>query len=408
MCITATLLAGAVCLLQQPAVSAAAQAAPMPVSAVGAIGLTVSDMDRAVGFLYQRPAVRASRTAKSQDAPMNVDRHLRRPQPHRQAQAWCRRTGVSLSIWRRRGGPSHQTFAPTIACSSTSPSSFVTWRRPTRRFDHTASNTPRLARNVFLSGTSTQRVSARSTFAIPIGISSRSSPFHRTGVPLKWHAAAADLFLGIDHTAIVVDDTNASLRFYRDALGMTVVGERELRCGTGTPGTMSSVHACGSRHSAPPAVRYRAPRISGSAGWPPARSISARTISPIGRRPSSPTTLTVCWGSLATIGFSLVSPGPVDTSPLEDGSKSSALARRRWSRRAADLALTHAPFRRSAKVTTCLTPIRNSHHQQFTQSNRTHARVRSPRRSRTPGATVGRARGMRTAGRARMVDMRRL
>jgi catechol 2,3-dioxygenase-like lactoylglutathione lyase family enzyme len=33
------------------------------------------------------------------------------------------------------------------------------------------------------------------------------------------------LFLGIDHTAIVVADTNASLAFYRDALGLRVAGE---------------------------------------------------------------------------------------------------------------------------------------------------------------------------------------
>jgi len=42
----------------------------------------------------------------------------------------------------------------------------------------------------------------------------------------KWHAADR-LFLGIDHTAIVVNDTNASLRFYRDTLGLTVAGESE-------------------------------------------------------------------------------------------------------------------------------------------------------------------------------------
>jgi catechol 2,3-dioxygenase-like lactoylglutathione lyase family enzyme len=35
------------------------------------------------------------------------------------------------------------------------------------------------------------------------------------------------LFLGIDHTAIVVSDTDASLAFYRDALGLTVAGESE-------------------------------------------------------------------------------------------------------------------------------------------------------------------------------------
>ncbi len=38
---------------------------------------------------------------------------------------------------------------------------------------------------------------------------------------------SARLFLGIDHTAIVVADTDASLRFYRDMLGFKVVGGSE-------------------------------------------------------------------------------------------------------------------------------------------------------------------------------------
>jgi len=46
------------------------------------------------------------------------------------------------------------------------------------------------------------------------------------GAP-KWHAASDKLFLGIDHTAITVADTETSLRFYRDLLGMRVVGESE-------------------------------------------------------------------------------------------------------------------------------------------------------------------------------------
>jgi catechol 2,3-dioxygenase-like lactoylglutathione lyase family enzyme len=37
----------------------------------------------------------------------------------------------------------------------------------------------------------------------------------------------APLFLGIDHTAIAVGDTARSLRFYRDTLGMRVAGESE-------------------------------------------------------------------------------------------------------------------------------------------------------------------------------------
>jgi catechol 2,3-dioxygenase-like lactoylglutathione lyase family enzyme len=43
----------------------------------------------------------------------------------------------------------------------------------------------------------------------------------------KWHRPSDQLFLGIDHTAIVVGDTEASLRFYRDTLGMRVAGESE-------------------------------------------------------------------------------------------------------------------------------------------------------------------------------------
>ena len=43
----------------------------------------------------------------------------------------------------------------------------------------------------------------------------------------KWQQANGQLFLGIDHTAIVVADTAASLRFYRDQLGMRVAGNSE-------------------------------------------------------------------------------------------------------------------------------------------------------------------------------------
>jgi catechol 2,3-dioxygenase-like lactoylglutathione lyase family enzyme len=43
----------------------------------------------------------------------------------------------------------------------------------------------------------------------------------------RWHRKTDRLFLGIDHTAIVVSDTDASLRFYRDRLGLKIVGESE-------------------------------------------------------------------------------------------------------------------------------------------------------------------------------------
>ncbi|MBI4718528.1 MAG: VOC family protein [Planctomycetes bacterium] len=43
----------------------------------------------------------------------------------------------------------------------------------------------------------------------------------------KWQRSSDRLFRGIDHTAIVVKNTDASLRLYRDALGMRVAGESE-------------------------------------------------------------------------------------------------------------------------------------------------------------------------------------
>ncbi len=47
----------------------------------------------------------------------------------------------------------------------------------------------------------------------------------------RWQRPGGRLFLGIDHTAIVVGDTKASLAFYRDVLGFRVAGE-SLNFGT--------------------------------------------------------------------------------------------------------------------------------------------------------------------------------
>jgi len=48
------------------------------------------------------------------------------------------------------------------------------------------------------------------------------------GAP-KWHELekSGKLFLGIDHTAIVIGDTQTSTEFYRNALGLAVAGESE-------------------------------------------------------------------------------------------------------------------------------------------------------------------------------------
>jgi catechol 2,3-dioxygenase-like lactoylglutathione lyase family enzyme len=43
----------------------------------------------------------------------------------------------------------------------------------------------------------------------------------------KWQENPQQVFLGIDHTAIVVSNTDASLKFYRDVLGLKLAGESE-------------------------------------------------------------------------------------------------------------------------------------------------------------------------------------
>ena len=43
----------------------------------------------------------------------------------------------------------------------------------------------------------------------------------------KWHRPSDKLFLGIDHTAIVISNTDASLKFYQDVLGLQIAGTSE-------------------------------------------------------------------------------------------------------------------------------------------------------------------------------------
>jgi catechol 2,3-dioxygenase-like lactoylglutathione lyase family enzyme len=43
----------------------------------------------------------------------------------------------------------------------------------------------------------------------------------------RWQQPGSDMFLGVDHTAIAVSNTDASLAFYRDQLGMHIAGMSE-------------------------------------------------------------------------------------------------------------------------------------------------------------------------------------
>jgi len=152
----------------------------------------------------------------------------------------------------------------------------------------------------------------------------------------RWHAqsnaaAAAPggpLFLGIDHTAIVVDDTNAALRFYRDTLGMRVAGESEnydieqehLNNVFGARLRITALRAA--KGPGIELLEYLAPRD----GRPAPSDLRANDIAHW-----QTTIVTESLDSLVSVAqdhrLSLVTPGPVDTSSLAPGFRTGALTR---------------------------------------------------------------------------------
>jgi catechol 2,3-dioxygenase-like lactoylglutathione lyase family enzyme len=75
----------------------------------------------------------------------------------------------------------------------------------------------------------------------------------------RWQDGTGKLFLGIDHTAIAVNDTETSLQFYRDVLGMKVTGEglnygSEQELLSGVPG--ARVKITGLRAAEGPGIEF--------------------------------------------------------------------------------------------------------------------------------------------------------
>lgn len=144
----------------------------------------------------------------------------------------------------------------------------------------------------------------------------------------KWHRPGDRLFLGIDHTAIVVKNTKTSLAFYRDLLGFRVAGE-SMNFGTeqdhlnNVPG--ARLHITGLRAARGPGIeflQYLAPT-------------DGRAY-PADERPNDlvhwqTTVLVPDVARAATIvrrgKFSLLSPGPVELPDAALGFKRGVLVR---------------------------------------------------------------------------------
>ena len=261
----------------RPLTSAANGAAPLQVTAVDAVGLTVSDMDRALAFYTGvLPFVKVSDTELS-------------------GRAYELLTGVfgaRSRVVRLRLGAEEIELTEFLAPKGRPMPTDI--RANDRLFQHIAIVVSDITKaygvlrehGVEHASTGPQRLPDWNVNAAGISAFYFRDPDRHfleiisfpadKGQP-RWHAASTDLFLGIDHTAIVVDDTNASLRFYRDTLGMQVAGESENY-------DVEQEHlnnVFGARltdHGAPggKGARHRAPRVPGASRRPSDADRSAR------------------------------------------------------------------------------------------------------------------------------------
>jgi catechol 2,3-dioxygenase-like lactoylglutathione lyase family enzyme len=146
--------------------------------------------------------------------------------------------------------------------------------------------------------------------------------------PARWHQPTKDLFLGIDHTAIVVDNTDVSLAFYRDTLGMTIEGESENydteqeRLNNVFGARLRITKLTAAKGPAIEFLEYLAPRD----GRPAPADMKANDLAHW-----QTTILTESLDPLVGLArqhrVSLVSPGPVDAASLSLGFRTGALVR---------------------------------------------------------------------------------
>jgi catechol 2,3-dioxygenase-like lactoylglutathione lyase family enzyme len=204
---------------------AVAPAAPAAVHGVAAVGMTVSDLDRAVAF-YTR--VLAFETVGEQRVEEDAFGRLHGVDGARARVARLRLGDEDIELTEYLDA----TGRPVPAGS----------RSNDRWFQHIAiivSDMERAYRHLEAHGVEPASISPQRLpdwnptaggieafyFKDSDGHTLEILRFPRGKGAAKWHRATERLFLGIDHTAIVVSDTERSLAFYRDLLGFRVVGE---------------------------------------------------------------------------------------------------------------------------------------------------------------------------------------
>jgi catechol 2,3-dioxygenase-like lactoylglutathione lyase family enzyme len=204
----------------------AAGAAPI-VKAVGPVGLTVSDLDRSVAFFTEVLAfAKVSETEAWGDAYERL--HGVFGARVRVARLRLGDEEIELTEYLApRGRPippdarSHdRTFQHVAIIVSDMDAAYAALRR--HKVTHASSGPQTLPPSIVAAA------GIRAFyFKDPDGHALEILQFPPDKGAPKWHQAGPRLFLGIDHTAIVVSDTDRSLALYRDTLGLRVAGTSE-------------------------------------------------------------------------------------------------------------------------------------------------------------------------------------
>jgi catechol 2,3-dioxygenase-like lactoylglutathione lyase family enzyme len=206
---------------------AAAATAPAPISAVDSVALTVSDLDRAVDFYS---TVLTFEKVADREVSGEAYEHLfgifglrvrsvrmRLGDEYLEVQQFLTPHGRPIPLDSRSNDRWFQHVAIIVSDMTAAYA-----RLRSFKVEHASSGPQRLPDwNRDASGIEAFY------FRDPDGHNLEVLQFPADKGASKWHAHNGRLFLGIDHTAIVVADTEASLHFYRDLLGMRVAGSSE-------------------------------------------------------------------------------------------------------------------------------------------------------------------------------------
>lgn len=209
-------------------ITPAAPTAPAAVAAVGPVGMTVSDMDRAIDFYatvlsFETVSdVEVAGTAYEQLVGVFGSRarvvRMRLGDEFLELTEFLAPRGRPIPVDSRSNDGWFQHIAIIV---SDMDRAYAHLRR--HKVQHASPGPQRLPDwNANAGGIEAFY------FKDPDGHTLEILEFPRGKGLAKWHRPAANrLFLGIDHTAIVVRNTEASLAFYRDLLGLVIAGESE-------------------------------------------------------------------------------------------------------------------------------------------------------------------------------------